>query len=125
MYNTCNKQMLLEIFSSDKNKSYTAVELVELLKDKMNKATIYRQLIKMEENKEIVKFYNNKDDIYEYQFYQNCSEHLHLKCSKCGKIIHLKCDVANSFLNHILEGHGFLVDRKQTIIYGICKECRK
>ena len=124
MYNTSNKQMLLDLFTNNKNRSFTAVELQEILHDQMNKATIYRQLLKMEENKEIVKFYNNRDDIYEYQYYQNCHEHLHLKCTKCGKIIHLKCPEANGFIEHIYDAHGFQVDKKSTIIYGLCKECR-
>ena len=124
MYNTNNKQLLLNVFNENKNKTFTAIELIELLKDKMNKATIYRQLIKLENKNEIIKFYNNKDDIYEYQLYQHCSQHLHLKCKKCGKIIHLKCEETDGFLQHIQNHHGFSVDKETTVIYGLCKECQ-
>ena len=124
MYNTSNQQKLLDIFTNNKDKTFTGVELVELLKDEMNKATIYRQLNKLEENNEIIKFYNSKDDIYEYQLYQHCNQHLHLKCLKCGKIVHLKCDETEGFLSHIEKHHGFSVDKETTIIYGICKECQ-
>ena len=124
MYNTNNKQILLDIFKENNDRTFTATQLIELLKDKMNKATIYRQLIKLEENNEIIKFYNSSDDIYEYQLYQHCNQHLHLKCTKCGKIVHLKCDETDAFLNHIEKHHGFSVDKETTIIYGLCKECR-
>ena len=124
MYNTSNQQMLLDIFINNKEKTFTAIELIDLLKDKMNKATIYRQLIKLEESKDIIKFYNNLDDIYEYQLYQECKEHLHLKCVKCGKVVHLKCGETNAFLSHIKDYHGFNVDKMKTVIYGICKECQ-
>ena len=123
MYNTEKKKLLLDLFEKNQNKKYPATTLVEDLKDEMNKATIYRQLQKLEQAKIIRKIYNEKIKAYEYQYSYNCSEHLHLKCIKCGNIIHLSCNEANIFINHILNNHGFSINQFTSSINGICKEC--
>lgn len=123
MYNTEKKELLLNIFKTNKDRSFSATTLVTDLKDSINKATIYRQLKMLEEKAIIRKTYNNETNSYEYQYATNCREHLHLKCEKCGNIIHLSCKEANLFINHILKNHGFCIDQYSSNITGICKEC--
>ena len=50
--------------------------------------------------------------------------HLHLKCVKCGKIIHLECHFMEEISHHIEESHGFTLQCKNSILYGVCKECK-
>ena len=88
----------------------------------MNKATIYRLLIRLEADKKIMKSFNESSQKYEYRIVSDCQNHMHLICKECGKIIHLKCSKAYTFLNHIFNEHSFIIDEK-TNIYGICKEC--
>ena len=111
MYSTNNKRLLIDLFKDNEEKVFKASNLIETLKDKMNKATIYRQLKQFEDNS------------YEYQYSSYCNNHLHLKCKLCGKIIHLKCNDANTFISHVLSIHGFSIDSYSTSILGICKEC--
>lgn len=123
MYSTSNNKILKDFFSKNKNQSFTAGKLVDIFGDQINKATIYRRLQALEENKEIRKSFNSKIEAYEYQYSSNCENHFHLVCDKCGKTIHLACEVADEFINHILTGHGFSIDKYNSVINGICKEC--
>ncbi|MCI5583279.1 MAG: transcriptional repressor [Anaeroplasma sp.] len=123
MYSTNNKRLLIDLFKDNEEKVFKASNLIETLKDKMNKATIYRQLKQLEDEKIIRKSYNDEDNSYEYQYSSYCNNHLHLKCKLCGKIIHLKCNDANTFISHVLSIHGFSIDSYSTSILGICKEC--
>lgn len=125
MYKTDHKKELISIFEDNKDKSFSAVDLVIELKEKMNKTTIYRQLKSLEESSTIRRIYNPKTETYEYQYANGCSSHLHLKCKKCGEIIHLSCSEANAFISHIYENHGFVIDNLSTTVFGICKECLK
>lgn len=124
MYKTEHKKALIEIFEANNTKSFSAVQLVDDLSDIMNKATIYRQLKSLEEDMVIRKVYNTDLKMYEYQYANNCHEHFHLKCAKCGKTIHLECKEANSFVKHIYETHGFSINQYSSDINGICKDCR-
>lgn len=123
MYNTEHKKKLITLFEENQNEVYSAPYLVQLLKDSMNKATVYRQLKAMEEKNLIRKTFNEEEKTYEYQYAIDCNNHLHLKCIKCGRIIHLKCTEANAFISHIGQVHGFSVNPYNSTIQGICREC--
>ena len=55
----------------------------------------------------------------------HCEQHLHLQCTKCGRIFHLECDFMGEIATHIQREHGFYIECKKSIIYGICKDCVK
>ena len=57
--------------------------------------------------------------------HRNCSDHLHLKCVRCGRFIHLECGVMAGVNEHILEHHGFWVDNAKSLLFGHCKDCMK
>lgn len=121
MYNTEPRKEILERIKEEG--TISSINLVESLKDSVNKSTIYRNLKSLEEEKKIHKIYDEKKKIYEYQIDDDCENHFHLKCMKCGKIIHLHCDEANLFASHIYKSHGFMVSEEMTTIYGICGDC--
>lgn len=124
MYTTNHQKALITFFKDHQNESFLASEVVEAFSPYINKATIYRQLAKLEEEKVIRKSFDSEKDGYVYQFASNCERHLHLQCLVCGKITHLTCGCVDSFLNEIKVEHGFSVNRYQTTIYGLCKECQ-
>ncbi|MDE7161805.1 MAG: transcriptional repressor, partial [Anaeroplasmataceae bacterium] len=97
--------------------------VLEEFRGQMNKATIYRKLNALEEQKILRKNYNMEKKCYEYQYCPECKNHLHLICKSCGKILHLNCESAKTFVQHISLEHQFLLDQESTMILGICKEC--
>ena len=55
-----------------------------------------------------------------------CTEsHLHIRCIHCGALAHLHCDEAEAFARHLGQHHGFTLDERQTILYGVCQACRE
>ncbi len=123
MYATDHQKRLLNFFSENKDASFSATELVGIFKNEMNKATIYRKLKSMVDNKLIKKIFNPLKQNMEYQYLCQCS-HLHLICQSCKKIIHLDCVKAHEFISHIFLAHQFSINQINTSIYGLCKECQ-
>ncbi len=129
-YNTKQKQIITELLKDNSNRSLTSDEILFMLnkKDNISKATLYRHLDLLVQNYEVRKFYNSKLGRSQYQYADlesTCSSHLHLRCSKCGKLIHLDCDETTKFINHINSNHGFRIDNLNTVINGVCSECQK
>lgn len=123
MYKTEQKKAIEEYLCARSNQSISTITLLDVFKSKMNRATIYRQLAALEQKKVLRKSFNVEKNVYEYQYARDCDNHLHLVCKRCGKAIHLACQVANEFMVHILEEHGFSIDKYQSMITGVCKEC--
>lgn len=121
-YNTKNKGVLLNFLKENKDSSFTAKELLNLIPN-IPKATIYRKLEALSISKEIRKSFNESKQAIEYQYSDNCNNHLHLKCLKCNKLIHLDCIKADSLIEHINNSHGFKINLNNSTIYGLCKEC--
>ncbi|MCR5740969.1 MAG: transcriptional repressor [Gammaproteobacteria bacterium] len=124
MYNTESRKKILSLFNNDKSKSYTSVDLVNYFKGSIDKSTIYRNLKYLEDEMVIHKILNENTKLYEYTLNDDCHNHFHLKCIRCGKIVHLHCDDASKFISHINEEHDFLISEYMTTLYGLCKECQ-
>ena len=56
---------------------------------------------------------------------ERCKDSLHLSCRVCGKSIHLGEKEAEQLLHSTFESTGFQIDKTETILYGICADCRK
>ena len=125
-YKTKQKDSILQLFIENKELSLSAKDIKKLLGDSVSKATLYRSLDRLIEDKTIRKYYNELTSNYEYQYASkddSCTNHLHLKCTSCGKLIHLHCLESNSFLSHITKKHNFCINQEDTIIYGLCSSC--
>lgn len=114
----------MDYLESNKDIFASASDIYEEFKNRktnLGQTTIYRLLANLEktslvrvEIKQNRKYYQLKSD--------NCEEHFHLKCIKCGKLIHLDCDDINRFNNHMKKEHKFIMDNN-SIIYGKCTKC--
>ena len=64
---------------------------------------------------------------YLFQFADThaCHAHFHLHCLVCGAVTHLECACGEEISAHLLREHGFSVNCGQTILYGVCAECRE
>ena len=47
----------------------------------------------------------------------------HCKCDRCGKLIHLHCGELEEIQHHLLKEHGFRLNPRRTVFYGLCEEC--
>ena len=85
-YTTKTRQIILEYLKRQQAVTVSVSDIEEYLKDegiRINTTTVYRYLDKL------------------------CTEHLHLKCIKCGKIVHLDCDFMDELREHLYQDHGF------------------
>ncbi len=130
-YNTLQRTAIDGIFIGNKEKTYSAMEILSILHEigvDANKTTVYRYLQNLTEKKILIKFVAEKGAMTLYKYNDTnlgCDNHLHLKCSVCGKIEHLGCGDMEDFKNHILKEHGFSLDCSTSILYGKCSDCAK
>lgn len=130
-YQTKVRNTIDECFevNSDKTINFNDINNYLIQRDiKVNKTTIYRYLDKLVKNEQIKKYLDEdgKQSGYVLVLSEHCmSSHLHMKCVKCNKLIHLNCDFNKQVLDYINSEYGFEVDCKQTVIYGLCEDCKK
>lgn len=92
----------------------------------VNVTTIYRYLDKLEKEGQVLK-HSSEDGMkttYQYAEYeQSCQNHLHMKCSLCGRIQHMDCEFMDEFKKHMYEHHRFALECRTSMLYGICESC--
>ena len=50
---------------------------------------------------------------------------LHMSCVKCGKTFHMADSNAALFAKHLAQNEQFTLDAADTILYGICSDCKE
>lgn len=130
-YVTASRRKILDFLKESDERSVTAADVDAYLKaqnSEVNITTVYRYLDKLAKEGTIMKYVAEKGGQSAYQYVnpaRRCSEHLHLKCLKCGRIIHLDCQFMKEISNHMSKDHGFSLHCENSILYGICRECRE
>ena len=131
IYKTKQRSIILKLLEDNSENSFTIDEIVALLKkngEPVGRTTVYRYVENLSKSGEVRRFYEGGKSSATYQYVKkenHCAEHMHLKCTECGKLIHLGCDFMNGVCSHIEEHHKFLVNNSKTTILGICEDCLK
>lgn len=124
-YKTEQRKMIIKyLMNENKEKFVNAEEILNYLKSNnqiVGLTTIYRFLNLLEKNNNVRIEIKNHTKYYQY-ITNECSNHFHLKCKKCGKTIHLNCKEFENVNKHIKKEHNFNLDYN-TIIYGTCSNC--
>lgn len=123
-YKTVQKEELLRIIENI-DKDFTIKEVYELLKGKVGLTTIYRYVDYLYEKKIVSKSISNNVTVYRYLKKCENDNHFYLKCNKCSKLIHVDCDSISILANHLTLDHGFIMNKDNIIINGICKNCKE
>jgi len=113
---------ILQIFEEN-NKAKSVIELIELLKNEMNKTTVYRILDRLDEDG-IIHSFNGKDGLKWYAKCNGCSarqhtdKHPHFQCTECDKVECLSVEVKiPSIKNHKVESTEILLMGKCEVCY--------
>ena len=112
---------VLQIFE-EKSEPKSVVHLIGLVKDKMNKTTVYRILDRLERDG-IIHSFNGKDGLKWYAKCEGCSanhhsdKHPHFQCTKCDKVECLSVEIK---IPHI-KNHK--VDSTDILLMGQCEVC--
>ena len=128
-YQTKQKQCVLQCLRANSDRALTIDELTALLREggePIGKTTVYRCVDKLLQSGQVRRFTPERGRSATFQLiedHHNCSEHLHLKCTACGRFIHLECDVMAGVNEHILAHHGFWIDNTKSLLFGLCSDC--
>ena len=116
MRNTKQKQIINSVieqlfhFTSD-----DLISKVNEIDSTIGRATIFRYLNELIEQKKLQKVHLDKKVVYD-----NCmNEHNHFVCEKCGKII----DLVKT--QTISNPYGLVINRSSVTYYGLCDDCQK
>lgn len=128
-YSTKTRSEMLNFIKSNWSRTITAADIIQHMKDigtPVNQTTVYRYLDRLCLDHIIIKYPDKSGEKSVYQYMDdtsNCADHLHLKCTKCGKLIHMDCGFMDEFTNHLLKDHNFMIQYKGNMLYGLCKDC--
>ncbi len=126
-YSTEQRNILLTYLQTNPDTVFSAKQIAQSLADKnISRSAVYRNLAQLESEQKIKRVVKNGSRETYYQFYDTtaCRNHIHLSCTKCGKIFHMEGNDADR-LSQMLNGNeGFELNKSETVIYGLCKECK-
>ena len=128
-YNTQSRTRILEFLRSRSDRTVDVNDIRKALAsegNEVNITTIYRYLDKLTADGTVLKYVAENGTRAVYQYVgerRHCEEHLHLQCTKCGCIIHLDCHFMDEIAEHVLKEHGFSIQCRNSIIYGLCSKC--
>ena len=125
-YKTVQRKIVMDFLINNKDNFVTADEILKYIEQNghtVGLTTIYRLLNLLEKNNNLRVDVKNHTKYYQYVLKEN-SNHLFLKCKKCGKSMNLDCKTFENVNNHIKKEHNFNLDYN-TIIYGTCNTCSK
>lgn len=130
-YSTRSREYIAEYLKNNSDRILSAHDIYYHLESndmKVNLATIYRNLDRMTCEGTVIKLKSADNDkaVYQYAGHDNCcNSHVHMQCTKCGKIIHLDCGFMKEISEHLMEHHDFTLECKNSVLYGICSQCKK
>lgn len=128
-YKTVSRTRITEFLKNNADRSVTVNDIECYLSEEkldINTSTVYRCLNKLTSEGIINKYVANKGEMALFQYAgasRDCSGHLHMQCTDCGRVIHLDCGFMDEIKSHVYEEHGFEILCKGSILYGLCKAC--
>ncbi|MCR5740657.1 MAG: transcriptional repressor [Lachnospiraceae bacterium] len=130
-YKTKAREVIITCLKAHSEQRLTAREIFEAVCGEdadINRTTIYRNLDRLCESGELMRFKEPNRNAWYYQYsaeHIGCDKHMHAQCSVCGKIFHLDKKFADDFCAGMLKEYGLDVSPADTIILGRCSKCRR
>lgn len=120
-YKTRQRDEILRFFMEHPDGCFAAKDVYKQVN--AGEATVFRALSSLAQEGILQKFTGDGGAYYQYSRSNTCTDHIHLKCERCGKLIHMDCTFLREMMRHFCSEHGFTVDCGKTVIYGLCGEC--
>lgn len=128
-YHTKTKDLINEYLQKHNETTFTASDIFDYLKnldETVNVTTVYRNMEKLVSTGVLIKRKSDTEDAFVYQVISedsDCTSHIHLQCTGCGKIYHLECDFMSDIMSHLSAHHKFTLDCKSSVLKGLCEDC--
>lgn len=126
IYSTEQRNILLSFLSENPDKIFSVKQIESGLAGKgISKSAIYRNLAELESEEKIRRCSKSGSREMFYQFYdcQVCRSHIHLSCSKCGRIFHMEDENAQRLILELEQTEGFEINKGESTLIGICRKC--
>lgn len=127
-YLTRQRKQLLHFLSEHTDEQMTARQIADALQGHpISISAVYRNLAALEEGGYLKRSIRegSRETFYQYIAAEKCKGRLHLSCCICGRIVHLGEKEAEQLIHSTLETTGFQIDTSETVLYGVCADCRK
>ena len=127
-YMTRQQRAVLECVERAGHGCSTAAELTEQLHQQghaVGLTTVYRQLEKLAAQGLVHKIITDEGAFYQYCDHRKHRDCFLLKCERCGSIFHLDCTHLGQLYSHLLADHGFAINPRRTLFYGLCQRCQE
>lgn len=125
-YNTRQRETLLEYLQEHPDQELTVRQIADdLLSRQISTSAVYRNLAVLEEERLVRRGSRpgSREAVYQYVGSENCRNHLHLTCIRCGKTVHLRRG-ATELLISLAVREGYELDLSRTVLYGVCQDCQ-
>ena len=115
-YKTKAREEIVAYLKAHAEQRFTARTIYEAVCKRdagINRTTVYRNLDRLCETGELLKYKESNQNAWYYQYsseHDHCDEHMHAQCSECGKIFHLDEPYAKAFGDKLLEVCGLRIE---------------
>ena len=127
-YITKQREILLSFLSAHTDEQMTARQIADALpQDSISLSAVYRNLSDLEKEGLLKRSVHegSREVYFQYIASEKCKESMHLSCRVCGKSIHMSDSDAEQLLFNTLKNTGFQIVKSETVLYGVCADCRK
>lgn len=126
-YQTHPRKLIEDFLRENGDSQYTIEEIIKGVNvgdEHLAQSSAYRIVNKLVAEG-VLRKVPSEDGQLRYGILKNeCHDHLHLKCTQCGKVLHADHEVMEN-AKHFMDATGFDLDFDRTILVGKCPDCRK
>lgn len=129
-YNTEQKKQLIDFMTRHAQTAFSAEQAAQEMESELGenapgKSTVYRLLSRLCDEGKVKRFSQRGERQSYYQIVagKHCDRHFHLKCTRCGRLLHMSDEESEKLVSEILSASDFLIDRENTVLYGVCAKC--
>ena len=127
-YKTKQRDALLSFLEQHMHESLSAGEIAEALAAQdISRSAVYRNLSALEQEGKLRRSARSgsREATYRFVASEACRACLHLSCTKCGRTFHMHSGSADALIRGVEQSEGFAIDRAETVLYGVCSDCRR
>ena len=126
-YMTKQRKLLLNYLQAHPDEFLSAGEISEAVRDgEISASAVYRNLSELEGEGKVRRMSRagSREVFFQYMDALDCRDCLHLSCTKCGRTFHMSAPGAERIVRDAEKSDAFRIDRSETVLYGVCRNCQ-
>ena len=129
-YMTKQRKLLLDFLRAHPDEALSAGRIADAVQGQVtpiSASAVYRNLAALEAEGKVRRLSRagSREVFFQYMDAADCRNCLHLSCRKCGKTFHMHALGAAQLERDVARNDEFQIDRNETVIYGLCRDCRR